>query len=753
MGLQIAQPWGPEDFINGLLAADPVRQVEQNASANAMDNAYAAAGLRPAGPQAVLQAFGIGPSLSQQVAAQQQVAQEQAAAAAAARQRQQQAMVDQATQAAINDPSADNYRRLFLVNPQAREAIQASHNVLDQDQQNARLRDTTTLLSLAATGDQAGFQQQLQARIDAAKAAGHDTADAEHILELSQDPKNLPQIAGILNLRLAGVLGPDKAAEVINQYRTAQETERSHRADEQNTYDANHKPVVVGNNDVLVDPYQTGPANPQQPQPAAPGGQAPAPTGGVYDQVGQVAGQAGANAGEQAYLRRLAQVESKGDPTAKNGSSTGLFQFHPDTFAAAGGGNINDVGDQTRAALTLARRDAVALQHAGITPDPSTLYLMHQQGTGGGLALLTAPPEVNAVAALTPVYRSEKIARQAIINNGGTPNMTAGQFVDMWRQKFNGGGAQQPQAQAQPQAQPQGQGGQARVLYDNREPPDPNDPSNQPPDPDTVALQAGIYLGKGTLPPLGVGKYAAAWKTAILQEATKQAKALGLSANDIIAGTVSIKAAGAALQQSEKTLQAVRGSEGAVQRNADLALSLMPKGVGTTGVPVFNAWQQHVRDQVFGDPNVSQFNLALKTVADEYARVMSTNTGAGGQTSDSARNEAYSRLATSATPQQLQANIATMKQEMANRINSLQSVHDGLQASIRGGYGAGGAAYPGAAPPSQPQADPAAQPRWRAGPGGKYPVYSPADYARIKASGKYSGKQFYDEQGNLRTIP
>jgi hypothetical protein len=48
------------------------------------------------------------------------------------------------------------------------------------------------------------------------------------------------------------------------------------------------------------------------------------------------------------------------------------------------------------------------LQSKGIEPTDANAYIMHQQGAGGGKALLTAPPEVGAVAALTPVYGDEK---------------------------------------------------------------------------------------------------------------------------------------------------------------------------------------------------------------------------------------------------------------------------------------------------------------------------------------------------------
>ena len=193
--------------------------------------------------------------------------------------------------------------------------------------------------------------------------------------------------------------------------------------------------------------------------PAQAQAQAPAPTGGMYDQVAQIAQANGAGAADVPYLQRLAQVESAGNPGARNGSSTGLFQFHPDTFQSVGGGDINSVADQTKAALALSRRDRAALQQMGVPVTDANTYIMHQQGAGGGKALLTAPPEVNAIAALTPAYGGNAArARQAIVGNGGREDMTAGEFVNYWQNRWGGAGQGGSQPAPTQQAQASGSG-------------------------------------------------------------------------------------------------------------------------------------------------------------------------------------------------------------------------------------------------------------------------------------------------------
>ena len=179
-------------------------------------------------------------------------------------------------------------------------------------------------------------------------------------------------------------------------------------------------------------------------------------TGPVYDQIGQVATAHGATPEETSFLKREAFLESSGKPAAQNGQSTGLFQFHPDTFAKLGGTDIADTSQQVAAALALRRQNVTALTNVGAVPTDANLYLMHQQGAAGGSALLTAPANVGAIAALTPTYetngrtpeQAQAIATQAVLKNGGTADMTAVQFVDHWTQKWNGG-AQGAQGGAQ----------------------------------------------------------------------------------------------------------------------------------------------------------------------------------------------------------------------------------------------------------------------------------------------------------------
>lgn len=85
-----------------------------------------------------------------------------------------------------------------------------------------------------------------------------------------------------------------------------------------------------------------------------------------------------------------------------------------------------------------------ATKALGREPSAAENYVAYQQGVGGGAALLKASqenPNASALSVLSPLYKSDSIAKSAITNNGGNLNMTASQFVasieKYYNQKYN----------------------------------------------------------------------------------------------------------------------------------------------------------------------------------------------------------------------------------------------------------------------------------------------------------------------------
>lgn len=412
------------------------------------------------------------------------------------------------------------------------------------------------------------------------------------------------------------------------------------------------KPVYRGPDYQKVGPGETllntggpedGGAAPPAAAPAAPAPQmttpqAPIPTGGVYNQVGQIATSKGATPEEVAYLQRLAQVESHGNPAAQNGRSTGVFQFHPDTFTGLGGKDITDVGQQTQAALTLQKRDRANLQQIGVDPTDANAYIMHQQGAGGGRALLTAPPEVNAVSVLTPVYGSADVARKAIVNNGGTPDMTAGDFTDMWRQRWANGGAPVAHAGAPapavaapagptPAPAPGGpqvvfkgpaqwrSDGQGHLINDatGDRKIDPTGADQVQANPDLVKA---ILEGRAPVPTANRAatdpKWQAAMAEAMSQDPTLDAANYGTRVKtraDFATGTAA---------KTKTALNTALGHAG------DLDAQI--NGLGSTPLPVVNMVKNFAETQT-GDPRVKTFELTKDALMHEAMKVFSGSAG------------------------------------------------------------------------------------------------------------------------------
>ena len=188
------------------------------------------------------------------------------------------------------------------------------------------------------------------------------------------------------------------------------------------------------------------------------GGVGAGPTGPMAATVAGVVKSEGGSDADVRTMVAIGLIENGGrlNPP-KNGSSTGAMQMHPDTFAANAkpGEDINNPADNIRAAYRNVRKETAALTRIlGRAPAPWEIYLAHQQGAGGGPALLKAPREMNAVEALTPAYKGNAaMARKAITGNGGTTNMTVGDFLDVWQGKVASRlrGSNPPTAGATPQ--------------------------------------------------------------------------------------------------------------------------------------------------------------------------------------------------------------------------------------------------------------------------------------------------------------
>lgn len=142
------------------------------------------------------------------------------------------------------------------------------------------------------------------------------------------------------------------------------------------------------------------------------------------------------------YLETISMLESSGGVNFRPGSKyVGIFQVGPEVAADFGvtPEQLKDPHINSQVAAKLAGRNARQLREVlGRDPQPWEIYLAHQQGVGGASALLRSPG-MNAVDALTAAYGGDRSkAMQAVTQNGGNPQMTAGEFAALWARKFGG---------------------------------------------------------------------------------------------------------------------------------------------------------------------------------------------------------------------------------------------------------------------------------------------------------------------------
>lgn len=132
-------------------------------------------------------------------------------------------------------------------------------------------------------------------------------------------------------------------------------------------------------------------------------------------------------------LTEIAGIESSFNPYAKNNNSSagGLFQFVDGTANQYGLRDRFDPAQASDAAARLMRDNRDHLRKTlGREPNAGELYLAHQQGSGGASKLLANP---NALAV-------DVVGHDAVRLNGGSADMTAGQFAGKWISKVAPGG-------------------------------------------------------------------------------------------------------------------------------------------------------------------------------------------------------------------------------------------------------------------------------------------------------------------------
>lgn len=145
--------------------------------------------------------------------------------------------------------------------------------------------------------------------------------------------------------------------------------------------------------------------------------------------ITKVAKEKGENAD---YFIRLAELESSlGTNEDDTTDATGIFQFQEKTGKQydLSSEDRNDVTKSTEAVIEFTKDNKKSLKKTlGKEPENWQLYLAHQQGAGG-FKELHKNPNKKAI---------EIVGEDAVIQNGGSKDMTSKEFMELWKEKYQG---------------------------------------------------------------------------------------------------------------------------------------------------------------------------------------------------------------------------------------------------------------------------------------------------------------------------
>jgi hypothetical protein len=187
----------------------------------------------------------------------------------------------------------------------------------------------------------------------------------------------------------------------------------------------------------------------------------------------------------------------------------------------------------------------------------------------------------------------------------------------------------------------------------------------------TVEFYAAVSDDRN-LAPMGMGKSATKTRQQIMKQAAKIAGADGLTGTDLAVQMAHYKAGVANISNLEKQLGTVSGNELTFAKNAQQVAELARKLPAQTGSRLLNTPIQTFLRQT-NDPTVAALDVAIKTAANEYARLVTSSPSGAGTLSDSARMEYQGIIEGNFPLKQKLSALHQMSVDANNRSKSLRS--------------------------------------------------------------------------------
>lgn len=154
-------------------------------------------------------------------------------------------------------------------------------------------------------------------------------------------------------------------------------------------------------------------------------------------------------------------------------------------------------------------------------------------------------------------------------------------------------------------------------------------------------------------------------KEAIVDYNAKMHSEAGDSGRDIAASQAGAKSDLASLTNLTKMADSASAYKNTMLDNMKTVESLMDKGAGTEEGPIVNRWLQAGK-KATGDPDVKALDTAIRTVANEYAKIQSGSIG-NQALSDSGRAEANELISLYDSPSAIKASFAVLEKDSNNK--------------------------------------------------------------------------------------
>lgn len=166
------------------------------------------------------------------------------------------------------------------------------------------------------------------------------------------------------------------------------------------------------------------------------------------------------------------------------------------------------------------------------------------------------------------------------------------------------------------------------------------------------------------------------------------ARYAGIYGKTVAAVGAGTKSDASSLGNITKLFDASTAQEQSMKGAISQVTALMNKGAGTNAGPIINRWLQAGR-KATGDADVAAFDTAIRTAANEYGKIISGATGAGGST-DASRAEASVMLDKFQTPAAILAQLGVIQRDAGFKIKSYADQRDQINGRISGNNPAAG---------------------------------------------------------------